>query len=704
MYATGQDGGPRTAADEVLWRKDGSNFPVEYSTHPMYRAGELEGAVVVFNDISERKQMEHQMRERDATYSAAIETSVDGFWTVDMTGRIIEVNDAYLKRSGYTREEMLGMRINDVEANESIAEISAHVDKIMQLGSDNFESRHRAKDGSLWEVELAVSYAPVAGGRMFCFIKDITERRRHEQLIELAKDKAESANRAKSDFLANMSHEIRTPMNAVIGLSGLALDSADPDEQRGFLHQILDSSKSLLGILNDILDFSKIEARQLSIEQGVFDLDELLDSLNRLFNLRAQEKGLEFTLTRDAQVPNLLIGDQLRLRQILTNLLGNAFKFTTQGRVTLEVRYIQSSDAGISLCFLVQDTGIGINPQQIKTLFQPFVQADNSISRRFGGTGLGLTISRNLAQMMGGDILVESETGVGSLFRFELTLAEANQTQIAERNKGREADNTPSTSQEVAQALRGKRALLAEDNQVNQLVATRLLKKLGMLVDIANNGEEAIQRLQDANYDIVLMDIQMPVMDGLSATHRIRLDDRFADLPIVAMSAGVTLDEQEKCASIGMSGFIGKPIDPVLLTNKLVELCVPNEFSMRKSPVTGNWGTLRIDGFDGDSLSELAELLGGNDLLLQLITTMRKDFAGVSEEIKTFVQNGDIKAAISKLHSLKGVAGNLGGVKIHAVANALEKRLHSGGDASTELGNFCEIWNAFLKAGVVPQE
>jgi PAS domain S-box-containing protein len=512
------------------------------------------------------------MQDREATYTAAIETSVDGFWTLDMSGHIIEVNEAYLKRSGYSREEMLGMSVKDVEANFSPEEITLLLEKIARLGGDEFETRHLARDGSQWEVELAISHAPIGGGRMFCFLKDITERKVQEKLIEAAKIKAETANRAKSEFLANMSHEIRTPMNAVIGFSELALDSTDPKEQHTHLRHILDSSKALLGILNDILDFSKIEARQMSLESAVFDLDELMLSLNRMFTLRAQDKGLSFTLDRDQSIPGQLIGDQLRLRQILVNLLGNSIKFTQSGQVSLEVRQTKLDSAGISLDFSVQDSGIGMSTEQIDTLFQPFVQADNSITRRFGGTGLGLAICRNLAALMGGKIIVESAAGKGSLFRLQVTLAVAKQ----ERNE--ESKLPPETSkvirhQEAVLALSGKRVLLVEDNRVNQILATHILKKLGMTVDLAGNGEEAIQQLQQANYDIVLMDIQMPIMGGLEATQKIRQDSRFSDLPIVAMSAGVTLDEQEKCASVGMTGFIGKPIDSAELTGKIVEVC-----------------------------------------------------------------------------------------------------------------------------------
>jgi PAS domain S-box-containing protein len=520
-------------------------------------------------------------RDSEARLRLILESANCGIWGQTSDGGCTFINTEAARLLGYEASELVGKPLHSI-VHHSHADGSEYPRTDCPMFATGLDGSPRVasnevlwrKDGTAFEVEYATSPIILQGnieGTVVIF-NDVTERNHQSHLLEIAKEKAEAASRAKSDFLANMSHEIRTPMNAVIGFSELALESANAAEKQSYLKHILDSSKALLGILNDILDFSKIEAQQMDLDESTFHVGELLDGLSKMFQLRAKEKGLEFATSKAADVPDLLVGDQLRLRQILTNLLGNSVKFTASGKVSLEVSKTDSHDGYVSLDFCVKDTGIGMTEQQISNLFQPFVQADNSITRRFGGTGLGLSISRKLALLMNGDITIESELEKGSVFRLQVRFfIPSHEEQVA--YAAHHDLKKPAAEQAIQNVLQGKRVLLVEDNRMNQLLASRILDKYGVKVDIANHGEEAIQKLNEGTYDIVLMDIQMPIMDGLEATRRIRLDERYKHLPIVAMSAGVTLDEQSRCEAVGMTSFIGKPIDSAELNKKLVELC-----------------------------------------------------------------------------------------------------------------------------------
>ena len=371
-------------------------------------------AVGTHADITARKQSEKE-------YKTLIETTMDGFWLNDLQGRILDVNDAYCRLVGYSRDELLSMSIPDLEAVERQEDTRAHIEKLLSSGYDRFETKHRHRDGHLLDVEVSANFLPVADGRLLAFVRDIGERKQAEIMLRKAKEEAEAASIAKSRFMAVMSHEIRTPMNAVQGMLHLLRNSQLDSRQEEYLATITEATSSLMAIINDILDLAKIEAGRLQLDISLFNLRQMTYSTISVLRPRAEEKQIALEIEFDIKIPEFVRGDHLRLGQILFNLVGNAIKFTEKGHVRFSVRLQESTDDTATVRFEVEDTGIGIAPEHQPGLFEPFAQADSSISRRFGGTGLGLSISSELARLMGSELRFASIPGQGSTFAFSVS-------------------------------------------------------------------------------------------------------------------------------------------------------------------------------------------------------------------------------------------------------------------------------------------
>ena len=941
MYLTAVDGKARTIDTEVLWRKDGTSFPVEYSTTPIYKNGALVGTVVVFRDISDRKQAEQALRDNEAKYRRLVESLANDyfFYSQDVDGTFTYVSPSITNVLGYSADEFLhhfvefltdnpinqqaiertegsirgeqqpsyevevrrkdGARcllevsetpIRDDSGNVARVEglahditvrkrmedtlrerevtfralsenspdvimrfdpqfrhiyVNAKVESMTGIPAQSFINKTHAEIGfpdelceffdsaiatvlrtksnnrvefrlpnDIWVDWLLVPEFDASGAviAVMTTARDISEFKKAQAAMQEARQVAEEATRAKSDFLANMSHEIRTPMNAIIGMSNLALKTQLTPRQRDYIGKVQTSGQHLLGVINDILDFSKIEAGKLTVEHTEFRLDKVMETVANLIAEKAAAKGLELVFDIEREVPYELIGDPLRLGQVLINYANNAVKFTETGEIDILVRKREETEHDVLLYFAVKDSGIGLTREQSERLFQSFQQADASTTRKYGGSGLGLAISKKLAELMGGTVGVESEPGLGSTFWFttrvgkaqvktrpkvlsgdlqgkrvlvvddnanarlvlrdmlqamRLTVDEADAgpaaltlikdedrqgrpfdlvlldwqmpgmdgIEVAKRTRSARLQRQPhlvmvtaygreevimgaeqvgvesvlikpvSASilfDEIVQVLggqqterrtiqmehelpvmeylariKGARILVVEDNEINQEVASELLKDAGFIVDLAENGQVAVDMVNASAYDIVFMDMQMPVMDGISATMAIRKQEQFHDLPIVAMTANAMQSDKDKCLAAGMNDHLAKPIEPEELWNGLLKWVRPRDgigASLDARPDVKQMAevALPVDvrGLDVDQ--GLARVMGKRALYLSML---RKFIAGQKDmriQVEHALNAGDWTTAERIAHTAKGLAGNIGAAKVQSTVTALE--------------------------------
>ncbi len=814
-------------------RKGNKTFPLELLVGEAY-LGNRRIFVGFVKDISKRKQMENASRH----FESIIQSSDDAIMSKGLDGIVTSWNASAEVMFGYTAEEMIGNSMSKLFPPEQVDEEKTILEHIVHgQRVSHFETVRIRKDGS--PIDVSVTLSPIfdeAGNVIGAskIARDITQSKQLGRELNIAKQAAEAASRSKGEFLANMSHEIRTPMNAIIGLTRLAAETELTPKQQDYLYKIQASSQALLNILNDILDLSKIESGRMDIERIEFDPTLMLQGVSDLFIAKAEEEGLEIFLDVAPEIPLTVMGDPLRIQQILSNLVSNAIKFTQKGEIHIRMELVESSGDDLLLKLNVRDTGIGISETTIERLFQPFSQADASITRKFGGSGLGLVISKQLVELLGGSIEVSSQLGQGSTFSFTIrcgkgqtynwnqdshhlkdtrvlvvddqetscvilrNILESWQFQVTtalsaeealhrihqaeqagapfnlllldwqmegmsgldlaqeleqKESQGKlkhqptiimvtayskeqllkEASGTsarldailtkpvvPSSllntilhvyhykgndyriSQihidpyEAARPLRNSRVLLVEDNELNQQVAGEFLEKAGLRITIANHGGEAVQWVQRENFDAVLMDLQMPEMDGYEATRCIRKLPGCGNLPIIAMTAAAMQDDRKACLDAGMNDHVAKPINPRELIETLLRWIKLAEHSPILPPtIPANreaWSDL-ADKLPGFELKDIMIMLGGNQAqLVRMLGTFREQFIDEASVIAAKIADGDLTGAKMRLHTLNGAAGNLGVRELHQVGVTLDAQLVNGRYDAATLDHWIETF------------
>ena len=553
--------------------------------------------------------------------------------------------------------------MNKPTLEDQIRSLEAELDKERSLRESLQQELEAANQGLLSSLS--------SQKRFTVHLEDLVRQRTEE--ASRARDEALAASRAKSEFLATMSHEIRTPMNAIVGFTQLLLKSDLSEKQRQQITNIDVSGRNLLQIINDILDFSKIEAGKLELETIDFDLFEMCEQIEKLYQPQARSKGLDFRFVLDHKLPARVKGDSLRINQVITNLLSNALKFTSEGSVTLMARVLSRTDSECEVEFSCQDSGVGILPEYQEKLFSAFTQADGSTTRQFGGTGLGLSICKKLIEKMGGDIWVTSKFGHGSTFHFRVPLAISRAPAHAIQSGGEQSQDS---------GLEELKVLLVEDNEINQELALEILNSIGVNADVAFNGLEALEKVKIADYDLVFMDMQMPLMDGLQTTRRIRSDFAERGLFIVAMTANASHEDRQNCLDAGMDDFMPKPISIDAVLRMLEKARQRNGAAAVDEREAAEPETDAGPEVLNVSLA-LSRMGNREPLFRKMITMFQDNYHDADEQMKALLTAEKWSAAQQMAHSIKGVASNIAAEETVQAASELDaavKQLISGAD------------------------
>ncbi len=680
-------------ANESLEQRVAARTAELQAANDSLRASRIAAMSLTEDATAARKKAEaarEALRESEHRYRLLFDRNPDSVFSLDATGRFVLVNPACELLSGYSAAELRQRSFIDLCAPDQLAGALASFERCVHgQAYSELETALVRKDGR--RVDVWVSGEPVVSDgqvvAVHCTAKDVTERKRAEDQLATAKRAAESANQAKGRFLANMSHELRTPMNAILGMIDVALQNATDATVLDCLQTAKGSADLLLTLLNDLLDSAKIESGKLELESAPFSLRHVLEQTTQALAVRASEKGISFSCRVPPEVPDALVGDQVRLRQVFLNLAGNGIKFTEKGEVTVTVQVESQGTEEACLRFAVRDTGIGIPQADMDRIFHPFTQADVSTARRFGGTGLGLTICSSLAGMMGGRIWAESQPGQGSTFYFVVRLPLA-----------KDSCPEPKTNPEVpAVPASTLRILLAEDNPANQKLAAYVLRGRGHMVEIVGDGQQAISMIQENRYDVILMDVQMPGMDGLEATKTVRAhEDGRRRVPIIAMTAHAMKGDRERCLAAGMDAYLSKPIDGhemIALVETLAAGSQPAASSLIPPRATESRAAAVFD-------PELAlkRCYRRPEMVRDMIKCFFDEAESLIRQMYAALGKGDLQEVGRLGHRLKGTVVHLGAEATTEVALRVERFCKSSGGTASEAE---EAINALERACMV---